>query len=140
MTLTRRSCLAALIVLALAACREAAPLPPERAIVILISIDGFRWDYPELHGAPALGPHREDVPQALALQGEQPLHELQRGVPAPRDVKALRHVEQGESDARVLWPQVLFPQRRRGHGRTLRASPSRRAAGRHGRRCRNVGA
>ena len=42
MTLTRRSFLAALLVCTLAACREARPLPPERAILILISIDGFR--------------------------------------------------------------------------------------------------
>ena len=45
MTLTRRSFLAALLVCSLAACREAPPLPAERAILILISIDGFRWDY-----------------------------------------------------------------------------------------------
>lgn len=45
MTLTRRSFLAALFVCSLAACRAAAPLPPERAILILISIDGFRADY-----------------------------------------------------------------------------------------------
>jgi predicted AlkP superfamily pyrophosphatase or phosphodiesterase len=45
MTRTRRSFLAALLVCSLAACREAAPLPPERAILILISIDGFRADY-----------------------------------------------------------------------------------------------
>jgi predicted AlkP superfamily pyrophosphatase or phosphodiesterase len=37
----------------LAACRPA-PLPPERAIVILVSIDGFRWDYLDRHDAPNL--------------------------------------------------------------------------------------
>jgi predicted AlkP superfamily pyrophosphatase or phosphodiesterase len=37
----------------LAACRPA-PLPPERAIVILVSIDGFRWDYLDRHEAPNL--------------------------------------------------------------------------------------
>jgi predicted AlkP superfamily pyrophosphatase or phosphodiesterase len=43
-TLTRHL-LAALCACALAACRGTAPAPPERPIVILISIDGFRWDY-----------------------------------------------------------------------------------------------
>ena len=43
----RRTFLAALIVCALASCRAAAPLPPEQAILILISIDGFRSDYLE---------------------------------------------------------------------------------------------
>ncbi len=37
----------------LAACRPA-PLPAERAIVILISIDGFRWDYLDRYQAPNL--------------------------------------------------------------------------------------
>ena len=37
----------------LAACRPA-PLPAERAIVILVSIDGFRWDYLDRHQAPNL--------------------------------------------------------------------------------------
>src|SRR6185503_11749212 len=54
MTLTRRSFLAALLVGSLAACREAAPLPPERAILILISIDGFRADYLDRLKPPAL--------------------------------------------------------------------------------------
>jgi hypothetical protein len=45
MTLTRRSFLTALFVCSIAACREAAPLSAERAILILISIDGFRADY-----------------------------------------------------------------------------------------------
>ncbi len=31
-----------------------APAPPAGPIVLMISFDGFRWDYPELHGAPAL--------------------------------------------------------------------------------------
>lgn len=38
----------------------AAGTPPPGPIVLLISFDGYRWDYPELHGAPAL----------LALAGE----------------------------------------------------------------------
>jgi predicted AlkP superfamily pyrophosphatase or phosphodiesterase len=37
----------------LAACQPA-PLPAERAIVILVSIDGFRWDYLDRHQAPTL--------------------------------------------------------------------------------------
>ena len=50
----RRSLLAALIVCALASCRAAAPLPPEQAILILISIDGFRADYLERLQPPTL--------------------------------------------------------------------------------------
>ncbi len=37
------------------------PSPSPAPIVLVISFDGFRWDYPELHGAPAL--------QALAAEG-----------------------------------------------------------------------
>jgi predicted AlkP superfamily pyrophosphatase or phosphodiesterase len=58
MSLTRRSFLAALLVGALTACREAAPPPPprqsDRPIVILISIDGFRWDYLDRFAPPVL--------------------------------------------------------------------------------------
>ena len=41
----------------LAACQPA-PLPAERAIVILVSIDGFRWDYLDRHEAPTSGAPR----------------------------------------------------------------------------------
>ena len=51
---TRRSFLAALLVCALTACREAPPLPPEKAILVLVSIDGFRWDYLEKYRPPTL--------------------------------------------------------------------------------------
>jgi predicted AlkP superfamily pyrophosphatase or phosphodiesterase len=54
MTLTRRAFLAALLAGSLSACRAASPLPPERAIVVLISIDGFRWDYLDKFNPPAL--------------------------------------------------------------------------------------
>ncbi len=54
MTLTRRSLLTALLVCSLAACREAPPLPPERAILILISVDGFRADYLDRFRPPTL--------------------------------------------------------------------------------------
>jgi predicted AlkP superfamily pyrophosphatase or phosphodiesterase len=37
----------------LAACRPAA-LPPERAILVLVSIDGFRWDYLDRYESPNL--------------------------------------------------------------------------------------
>lgn len=47
-----RTLILALAVLA-AACRPA-PLPADRAIVVLISIDGFRWDYLDRHQPPAL--------------------------------------------------------------------------------------
>ena len=54
MTVTRRSFLAACLVCAITACGEARPLPPERAIVILISIDGFRTDYLDKFKPPTL--------------------------------------------------------------------------------------
>lgn len=54
MTLTRRSFLGALLVCSLAACGGPPPLPPERAILILISIDGFRPDYLDRFAPPAL--------------------------------------------------------------------------------------
>lgn len=61
--MTRRSFLAVLLACALAACREAPPLPPERAILVLISIDGFRWDYLDKFNPPAL--------RRLAAEGVQ---------------------------------------------------------------------
>lgn len=54
MRTTRRAFVAALAIAALAACRAAAPPPPERAIVILVSIDGFRWDYLDRFTPPTL--------------------------------------------------------------------------------------
>jgi len=54
MKLTRRALLAALLACTLAACREAQPLPTERAILVLVSIDGFRWDYLDKFKPPAL--------------------------------------------------------------------------------------
>jgi predicted AlkP superfamily pyrophosphatase or phosphodiesterase len=50
----RRSFLAALLACVLTACREAPPLPADKAILILISIDGFRWDYLDRHKPPTL--------------------------------------------------------------------------------------
>lgn len=41
------------LAIAIAACRPAA-VPPERAILILISIDGFRWDYLDRFNPPHL--------------------------------------------------------------------------------------
>ena len=61
MTLTRRSFLGALLVCALTACGGAQRLPPERAILILISVDGFRADYLDRFRPPALS--------KLALEG-----------------------------------------------------------------------
>jgi predicted AlkP superfamily pyrophosphatase or phosphodiesterase len=63
MILTRRAFCSALVVCSLAACREAPPLPPERAILILISIDGFRWDYLDRFKPPTL--------RRLAAEGVQ---------------------------------------------------------------------
>jgi predicted AlkP superfamily pyrophosphatase or phosphodiesterase len=61
MTLTRRSFLGALLVCSLTACGGAQRLPPERAILILISVDGFRADYLDRFRPPALS--------KLALEG-----------------------------------------------------------------------
>ena len=49
----RRLSLLLVCVLALAACRPA-PLPADRAILVLISIDGFRWDYLDRYQPPQL--------------------------------------------------------------------------------------
>lgn len=38
----------------LAACRPVPPTPPQPAIVILVSIDGWRWDYLDLYAAPTI--------------------------------------------------------------------------------------
>lgn len=54
MRLTRRSFFSALLVCALSGCREQPPLPAERAILVLISIDGFRWDYLDKFNPPTL--------------------------------------------------------------------------------------
>jgi predicted AlkP superfamily pyrophosphatase or phosphodiesterase len=58
--LARRSFIGALIAAALA-CVSARVLPPERAILILVSIDGFRWDYLDKFNPPNL--------QKLASEG-----------------------------------------------------------------------
>ena len=63
MTLTRRAFLSALLACSLVSCREAPALPPERAIVVLISIDGFRWDYLDRFNPPTL--------RRLAAEGVQ---------------------------------------------------------------------
>jgi predicted AlkP superfamily pyrophosphatase or phosphodiesterase len=54
MRLTRRWLLAAIAACALIACRGNAPLPPGPPILILISIDGFRWDYLDRDAPPML--------------------------------------------------------------------------------------
>jgi len=55
MHMTRRSALALLFAGALSVvCAASAVLPPERAIVILISLDGFRWDYLDRFSPPNL--------------------------------------------------------------------------------------
>jgi len=61
--LTRRSFLAALLVCSLTACGGARPLLPERAILILISVDGFRADYLDRFRPPTLS--------KLAVEGVQ---------------------------------------------------------------------
>lgn len=58
MAVIRRIALGVLVVLAALGCRPAAPLQADRvadhAIVILVSIDGWRWDYLERFAPPAL--------------------------------------------------------------------------------------
>ena len=55
MMMTRRSALALLFAGALGvSCAASAVLPPERAILILVSIDGFRWDYLDRFAPPNL--------------------------------------------------------------------------------------
>lgn len=55
MTLTRRTAVALLVAcLATLSCAASAILPAERAIVILISIDAFRWDYLDRFKPPTL--------------------------------------------------------------------------------------
>lgn len=46
----RLACLLCLLL----ACRSTGVLPPERAILVLVSIDGFRWDYLERFNPPVL--------------------------------------------------------------------------------------
>ncbi|HEX6162931.1 MAG TPA: ectonucleotide pyrophosphatase/phosphodiesterase [Vicinamibacterales bacterium] len=53
--MTRRLLLAALLALSALACRETAVSVPARPILILISIDGFRWDYLDRFRPPTLG-------------------------------------------------------------------------------------
>jgi predicted AlkP superfamily pyrophosphatase or phosphodiesterase len=43
-----------LVAALLAACRTVSPAPPQRPIVILVSIDGFRWDYLDRFKPPTL--------------------------------------------------------------------------------------
>ena len=54
LSMIARLVLACLLGLALAACRSAGVLPPERAILVLISIDAFRWDCLERFNPPVL--------------------------------------------------------------------------------------
>ncbi|HUQ89020.1 MAG TPA: alkaline phosphatase family protein, partial [Vicinamibacterales bacterium] len=62
MSLSLRAILSACLICSLAVCRAAPPpLAPERAILILISIDGFRADYFDRFKPPTL--------QRLAAQG-----------------------------------------------------------------------
>jgi predicted AlkP superfamily pyrophosphatase or phosphodiesterase len=50
----RRFVLSLWIALAALGCREAPPLPADRAIVVLVSIDGWRWDYFDRFQPPTL--------------------------------------------------------------------------------------
>jgi hypothetical protein len=131
MILTRRSFLAALLVCSLGACREAPPLPPERAILVLVSIDGFRADYLDRFKPPTLSKLAEQGVQAEGLIPQFPSktfpnHHTQasgpRGLQEQRDTRGVRccgpsaaagnrrdrqrglvhHVEEGNSLCAVL--------------------------------------
>jgi predicted AlkP superfamily pyrophosphatase or phosphodiesterase len=68
MIVTRRSLVAALLVCAVAACRQAPPTPSiEPTILVLISIDGFRWDYLDKFRPPTLMQLAEEGVQAEGL-------------------------------------------------------------------------
>ena len=55
MSLSRRSFVTALLACSLIACREAPPSPPpSEPILILMSVDGFRWDYLDRFNPPTL--------------------------------------------------------------------------------------
>ncbi|HUQ87715.1 MAG TPA: alkaline phosphatase family protein [Vicinamibacterales bacterium] len=54
MILPRRAFLSALLACSIAACRPAPPLAADHAILVLISIDGFRWDYLDKFRPPTL--------------------------------------------------------------------------------------
>ncbi|MBY0495861.1 MAG: ectonucleotide pyrophosphatase/phosphodiesterase [Cyanobacteria bacterium] len=69
--MTRRSLLAAAVAIAVMACGNAAPRP-DRAILILISIDGFRWDYFDRFTPPALTALADDGVRADGLLPEFP--------------------------------------------------------------------
>ena len=66
MRLARRSVIAVLLT-ALLACNAPAVVPPEKAILILISIDGFRWDYFDRLHPPALTALAKDGVRAEGL-------------------------------------------------------------------------
>lgn len=62
--------LALALVCVLAACRLAAP--PERAILVLVSIDGFRWDYLDRYESPNLRQMAADGVRAEGLIAQFP--------------------------------------------------------------------
>jgi predicted AlkP superfamily pyrophosphatase or phosphodiesterase len=72
MRMTRRSWIAALLVCVLTACRGNALPPSERPIVILVSIDGFRWDYLDRFNPPILTQLANDGARADGLIPEFP--------------------------------------------------------------------
>jgi predicted AlkP superfamily pyrophosphatase or phosphodiesterase len=71
-SLTRRSWLAALLACALIACQQAPSPAPKQPILILISIDGFRWDYLDRFNPPALTQLANDGVRADGLIPEFP--------------------------------------------------------------------
>jgi predicted AlkP superfamily pyrophosphatase or phosphodiesterase len=74
-SLTRRALVAALLACSLLACDAAPPAPPHppgRAILILISVDGFRWDYFDRFKPPTLTQLANDGVRADGLIPEFP--------------------------------------------------------------------
>ena len=66
MSVARRVFLGTLI-LTVFACAQARVLPPERAILLLVSIDGFRWDYLDKFAPPTLSKLAADGVRADGL-------------------------------------------------------------------------
>jgi predicted AlkP superfamily pyrophosphatase or phosphodiesterase len=71
-SLTRRSWLAALLACTLIACQQPRSTAPKQPILILISIDGFRWDYLDRFNPPALTQLSNDGVRADGLIPEFP--------------------------------------------------------------------
>ena len=97
-----------------------APAPAAGPIVLMISFDGFRWDYPELHGAPALLALARDGVRAAVAGAELSVEDVPQSLhaghrPAPG---ASRHRRQHDVGSGVEGA-VLARRPYRGRGRPV---------------------